>query len=191
VYKGKDSLYKSTKAHESHPNSVENHQVLIMQKTKSHQAHVLHPASSYLHMRGQTSPSLGSRRVSKHELGNPRLENTGKRCTQLIMWVSMMKMPIQMRSFQGTLRTMPQNSNSRRRTSATISKKATVSRRSKRRTNTSITRYMSWTNTRSTRSMPTITTKPTRKGVKESIDKARSCARFTSLHAMRKAMNTR
>ena len=86
-----------------------------------------------------------------------------------------------------SIRTMPQNSNSRRRTSATISKKATVSRRSKRRTNTSITRYMSWTNTRSTRSMPTITTKPTRKGVKESIDKARSCARFTSLHAMRKA----
>ena len=67
---------------------MENHQVLIMQKTKIHQAHVLHLASSYLHVRRQRIPSLGSRRVSKQILGNPRLGYTGKRGTQLITWVS-------------------------------------------------------------------------------------------------------
>lgn len=39
--------------------------------------------------------------------------------------------------------------------------------------------------------MSTSMSKPTRKGVEEAIDKARSRASLTSLYAMRKAMNTR
>src|SRR5579859_806513 len=71
--------------------------------------------------------SLGSRRISKHVLGNPRLCHTGKRCTQLIMRASMLQKLVQMRRFRNSLGRAPQGSNSRR-TSATTSKKARISR---------------------------------------------------------------
>ena len=64
-----------------------------------------------------------------------------------------------------------------------------VSRGSRRRTNTSITRSVSWTDTRSIRSMSTNTTKPTRKGVKEPINETWFLTRHTSAHAMIWAMN--
>jgi len=97
---------------------VENHQVLIMQTTKSHQAHVLHPASPYLHMRRQTNPSLGSQRVSKNELENPRLGHTDKRrySTSPMGWHDA-KAGSNVKNLN-SLGTLPRKSNSRRRTSA-------------------------------------------------------------------------
>jgi hypothetical protein len=112
-------------------------------------------ASPYLHTRRQERPSLGSQRVSKHVIGNPRFGHTGKWCTQPIMWVSMMQMPVGMKSLSNTLGTMLQRSHSRRKSSATTSKKAKILRGRRRRTNTSTMGSMSRTNTRNTRSMST------------------------------------
>jgi hypothetical protein len=112
-------------------------------------------ASPYLHTRRRKIPSLGSQRVSKHILGNAILGHTGMRCTQLVMWVSMMQMLVTMKRFSNTLRTMPQRSNPQGKTSATTSKKAKVPRGRRRRTNTSTTGSMSRTNTRKTRNMST------------------------------------
>jgi len=46
------------------------------QKIEFLEAHALQPMSEHLHVRGQRSRSLGSRRVGKHVLGNPRLGHT-------------------------------------------------------------------------------------------------------------------
>jgi hypothetical protein len=58
------------------------------------------PISPYLHTRGQRNQNLGSWRVSKHVLGNPRFGHMVKRSTQqLIMWVSMMQIEISLEAF--------------------------------------------------------------------------------------------
>jgi hypothetical protein len=136
---------------------VENHHSLITSQTKDQvQSSSCSPtASPYLHTRRRKRPSLGSQRVSKHILGNPILGHRGKRCTQLIKWVSTMQMPVRVKRISSTLIIMPQRSNSRRKLSATISKKAKIIRGRRRRTNTNTMGNMSWTNTRSTRSMST------------------------------------
>ena len=143
-----------TKAFKSHPKRYGEPSCLDHSKCKDQAPpSTCSPiVSPYLHMRRQERPSLGSQRV----LGNPILGHTGKRCTQLIMWVSMMQMSVQMRRFPNTLGAIPQISNSRRRTSAATSKKAMTPRDLRRRTNTSTMRSMSWTNTKSTRSMSMI-----------------------------------
>jgi hypothetical protein len=109
---------------------VENHLVLITSRTKDQLPSSTYSptASPYLHTRRWKRPSLGSQRVSKHILWNPILGHTGMRCTQLVMWVSMMQMLVTMKRFSNTLRTMPQRSNPRGKTSATTSKKAKVPR---------------------------------------------------------------
>jgi hypothetical protein len=112
-------------------------------------------ASPYLHTWRRKRPSLGSQRVSKHILGNPILGHTGMRCTQLVMWVSTMQMLVTMKRFANTLRTMPQRSNPRGKTSAITSKKAKVPRGHKRRSNTSTTGSMLRTKTRKTRNLST------------------------------------
>ena len=147
-----------TKASKSHPKRYGEPSCLDHTKCKGQDPpSTCSPiASPYLHMRRQERPSLGSQRVSKHIHGNPILGHTGKRCTQLIMWVSMMQMSVQMRRFPNTLGAIPQRSNSRRRTSATTSKQAITPRDLRRGTNTSTMRSMSWTNTKSSRSMSTI-----------------------------------
>jgi hypothetical protein len=138
-------------------NGVENHLFLITSQMKDQvsSSWCSRTACPHQHTRRWKRPSLGSQRVSKHILGNPILGHTGKRYTQLIMWVSMMQMLVRMKRFSNTLRTMPQRSNPRRKTSATASKKAKVPRGRKRRTNTSTTGSMSRTNTRKTRNMST------------------------------------
>jgi hypothetical protein len=73
--------------------------------------------------------------------------------------------------------------------SGTKSKEASISHGLMRRTNGSIMRGMSWTNTRSTRSMSTIMTYPTREGVIKPSDEKWLLTRNTSVHAMRRAMN--
>jgi hypothetical protein len=130
-------------------NGVENHLVLISSREE------IKPIQLMFSNRVRERPSLGSQRVSKHVLGNPRFGHTGKWCTQPIMWVSMMQMPVGMKSLSNTLGTMPQRSHSRRKSSATTSKKAKILRGRKKRTNTSTTGSMSQTNTRNTRSMST------------------------------------
>ena len=115
-----------TKALKSHPKRYGEPSCLDHTKCKDQEPpSTCSPiASPYLHMRRQERLSLGSQRVRKHILGNPILGHMGKRCTQLIMWVSMMQMPVPMKRFLNTLGTIPQRSNSRRRTSAAKSKKA-------------------------------------------------------------------
>jgi hypothetical protein len=63
----------------------------------------------------------------------------------------------------------------------------TANRNNRRRTNKSITRTKSWANQRSSTSMPMDSSQPVRKGVKESINKAKSHVKLTSVHAMRKS----
>jgi hypothetical protein len=106
-------------------NGVENYLVLITSRTKDQvpSSSCSPTASPYLHTRRQRRPSLGSQMVSKHILGYPILGHTSKGCTQLIKWVSMMQMPVRVKMILSTLRIMPQRSNSRRKPSATISKK--------------------------------------------------------------------
>ena len=100
---------------------------------------------------------LDSEGLASMDLGtHPRLGHMDKRITQLITWVNMMQMPVRMRKTWNILGSLSRKNNSRRRTSATRSKKAMVSQGSK--TNTHITRCMSWTDIRSTRSMSTIMT---------------------------------
>jgi hypothetical protein len=85
---------------------VENHHFLITSRTKDQlpSSSCSPTASPYLHTRRRKRPSLGSQRVSKHILGNPILGHTSMRCTQLIMWVSMMQMLVAMKRFLNTLR---------------------------------------------------------------------------------------
>jgi hypothetical protein len=134
---------------------VENHHFLITSQTKDQvpSSSCSPTTSPYLHTRRRKRPSLGSQRVSKHILGNPILGHTGKRCAQLILWVSMMQIPVRVKRISNTLRIMPQRSNSWRKPSAIISKKAKILRGHRRRTNTNTMGNMSWANTRSTRSM--------------------------------------
>jgi hypothetical protein len=117
---------------------VENHHFLITSQTKDQvPSRSCSPtASPYIHTRRRKRPSLGSQRVSKHILGNPILGHTDKWCTQLIMWVSMMQMPVRVKRISITLGIMPQRSNSWRKPSAIISKKANILRVRRRRTNT-------------------------------------------------------
>jgi hypothetical protein len=107
-------------------NGVENHLVLITSRAKDQvpSSSYFPTASLYLHTKRQLRPSLGSQRVRKHIRGNPTLGHTSKWCTQFIMWVSMMQMLVQMKKLLNTLGTMPQRYNSRRRMSATLSKKS-------------------------------------------------------------------
>jgi DNA mismatch repair protein MutH len=128
-----------------------------LERIKFNQAHVLHHTSLYLHTTGQRNVSLISRRVSQHIFGNPRLGHMSKRSTQLITWVSMMQMLVQMQ-FWNILGSSPQKDNSRTRMSGITSKEANISQGLMRRTKRSIMRSVLWTNKRSTRSMSTIMT---------------------------------
>jgi hypothetical protein len=153
--KKENSLYMCTKAFKSHSKRCGEPSFLDHPRAKDQvpSSSCSPTASPYLHTRRRKRPSLGSQRVSKHIYGNPILGHTGERCTQLIMWVSMMQMLVRKKRFLDTLRTMPQRSNLWRKISATTSKKAKVPRGCMRRTNTRTTGNMSRTYTRSTRSM--------------------------------------
>jgi hypothetical protein len=107
-----NSLYMVQGLSRAIQSGVENHLVLSTSRTKDQlPTSTCSPtASPYLHTWRQKRPSLGSQTVSKHILGNPILDYTGMRCTQLVTWVSMMQMLVTMKRFVNTLGTMPQRS---------------------------------------------------------------------------------